>query len=67
MYKQIILIRTDLEMGKGKIAAQASHASLGAYLKTVAAFPNIARDWLQMGQGKVVLKADNEKMLWIFL
>lgn len=53
-------------MGKGKIAAQASHASLGAYLKTVAAFPNIARDWLQMGQGKVVLKADNEKMLLDF-
>jgi len=29
--KQVIVMRTDLKMGKGKIAAQACHASLGAY------------------------------------
>ena len=26
--KQVIIMRTDLKMGKGKIAAQACHASL---------------------------------------
>ena len=32
--KQVMVIRTDLKMGKGKIAAQACHASLGAYKKS---------------------------------
>lgn len=32
--KQVIVMRKDLNMRKGKIAAQASHASVGAILKT---------------------------------
>lgn len=31
--KQVIVMRKDLGMRKGKIAAQASHASLGAFLQ----------------------------------
>ena len=31
--KQIIVVRNDLKLGKGKIAAQAAHASLEAYKK----------------------------------
>lgn len=31
--KQVIVVRKDLNMRKGKIASQASHASLGALLK----------------------------------
>ncbi len=31
-HKQVIVMRKDLNMRKGKIAAQASHASLGAIL-----------------------------------
>ena len=31
--KQIIVMRKDLNMRKGKIAAQARHASLGALLQ----------------------------------
>lgn len=31
-YKQILVIRKDLNMRKGKIAAQAAHASMGAIL-----------------------------------
>ena len=29
--KQVIIVRTDLKMGKGKIAAQCCHGSLGSY------------------------------------
>ena len=32
--KQIIVVRKDLNMRKGKIAAQVAHASLGAFLKS---------------------------------
>ena len=32
-YKQVFLVRLDLTMRKGKIAAQVAHASMGAFLK----------------------------------
>lgn len=33
--KQVLVIRKDLNMRKGKIASQASHASMGALLKMI--------------------------------
>jgi PTH2 family peptidyl-tRNA hydrolase len=64
VYKQTIVIRTDLNMGKGKIAAQASHASLGAYKKTLKSHPDVVRSWEHGGQEKVVLKvADGDELI----
>lgn len=54
MYKQVIVIRDDISLSRGKIAAQASHASLEAYRK---APKKIVKEWEKMGQKKVVLKA----------
>ena len=34
MYKQVILIRQDLKMPKGKLAAQVAHASVEGLLKS---------------------------------
>lgn len=56
--KQVILIRTDLKLPKGKMAAQASHASVEAALKS-----DYLQEWRVIGQKKVVLKVDNEKEL----
>lgn len=33
MYKQVIVMRKDLNMRKGKMIAQGAHASIGAFLK----------------------------------
>jgi len=63
VYKQTIVIRADLGMGKGKLAAQSSHASLGAYKKVAKAHPDVAHAWEMEGQMKVVLKVQGEEEL----
>lgn len=58
--KQVIIMRTDLKMGKGKIAAQACHACLECYKK---ANSLDIRRWELTGQKKVVLKVSSEREL----
>jgi PTH2 family peptidyl-tRNA hydrolase len=58
--KQAIIIRTDLKMDKGKIAAQAAHASLGAVKK--ARKSDIAL-WERQGGKKIVLKVGSLRAL----
>lgn len=61
--KQAIVLRTDLKMGKGKLCAQASHASLEAFLLTQQKEPEWADFWLREGQKKIVLKVMSEQAL----
>lgn len=65
--KQAIIVRTDLELGKGKLAGQVAHASVAGYRKVLAHFPDVARKWEEEGEKKVVLKISGEKeMLTLF-
>ena len=57
MIKQVIVVVTGLNMGKGKIASQASHASYSSAKKSDK--EKISK-WESEGQKKVVLKADKE-------
>ncbi|WP_435184920.1 peptidyl-tRNA hydrolase Pth2 [Halobellus sp. EA9] len=59
--KQAIVARTDLGMGRGKLAAQVAHASLSAYED---ADDRTRKRWKGEGQKKVVLKADGEETLF---
>jgi len=61
MYKQVIIIRKDIKMGSGKIAAQASHASLEAYKKADA---KAKKEWESGGSKKVVVGAGSFKELF---
>ncbi len=61
--KQAIVIRMDLEMGKGKLAAQASHASLMSYFEAEKADKGVAKEWLDTGEKKIVLKVTDEEAL----
>ena len=56
MYKQAIIIRQDLNMPKGKLAAQAAHASVSAVLKSD---KSTVSKWESEGMKKVVLKVEN--------
>ena len=51
--KQVMIVRTELKMGKGKIAAQCCHGSIGSYKK---ASSEKIRKWETTGYAKVVLK-----------
>src|SRR3989344_983581 len=59
-FKQVILVRKDLKLPKGKMAAQVAHAALDAALK---ADKKIMQDWLSHGGGKIVLGVLDEKEL----
>lgn len=56
MYKQVIVIRRNLPLSKGKLAAQVAHASLEAYKR---ADRRIKERWEAGGAKKVVLRAEN--------
>lgn len=59
--KQAIVARTDIGMGRGKLAAQVAHASLSAYEDTDS---RTRKQWKGDGQTKVVLKGDSERTLF---
>ncbi|KAG9155753.1 hypothetical protein Leryth_004005 [Lithospermum erythrorhizon] len=59
-FKMVLVVRNDLKMGKGKIAAQCSHATLGLYKKLHNRAPKALDRWEMCGQVKVVVKIDNE-------
>jgi PTH2 family peptidyl-tRNA hydrolase len=59
--KQVIVARADLGMSKVKLAAQASHASIGAYKK---ADDRIIREWELEGGKKVVVQVKSQQELF---
>lgn len=58
--KQVIVVRTDLKMGKGKIAGQVAHASVRAYRES--GFW-AKRKWFKKGEVKIVLKVKSREEL----
>ncbi|KAI9647926.1 hypothetical protein NHQ30_004315 [Ciborinia camelliae] len=63
--KLVLVVRTDLGMTKGKIAAQCSHATLACYKTISRKDPNspILRRWEREGQAKVALQVKSEDEL----
>ena len=59
-YKQVILVRQDLKLPKGKMSAQVAHASVGALLKS---HKDDLKKWQSQGMKKIVLKVADEKEL----
>jgi len=58
--KQAIIIRTDLEMDKGKQVSQGAHASIASFLLS----PKEKQErWLKEGMKKIVLKVKTESEL----
>uniref|UniRef100_A0A5B7BJK6 peptidyl-tRNA hydrolase n=1 Tax=Davidia involucrata TaxID=16924 RepID=A0A5B7BJK6_DAVIN len=64
-FKMVLVVRNDLKMGKGKIAAQCSHSTLGLYKKLLHRAPKALNRWEMCGQVKVVVKIENEDDLLV--
>ena len=60
MYKQIIVVRNDLKLSKGKLSVQVAHASIEAYKKID---EKTRKAWENGGAKKVVVKVDDLKQL----
>lgn len=58
--KQVIVVRGDLELKAGKLAAQVAHAAVSA---ADAATDSDREAWLASGQRKVVLRVPTETAL----
>ena len=52
--KQVIVVKRSLALPKGKLAAQAAHAAVGAF---IAATEQSQVAWLQVGMPKIVVYA----------
>jgi len=53
--KQVIVVRADLKLGKGKLAGQVAHAAVSAAEKS-----KWKKDWFSQNQMKAVLKCSGE-------
>jgi PTH2 family peptidyl-tRNA hydrolase len=60
MYKQVLVVRKDLKMGIGKIAAHCSHASLDA---AFLADKEVLNTWRKEGAKKIVVKVNSLKKI----
>lgn len=60
-YKQVLVLRTDLGMRRGKEIAQGAHASMGAYL-AYRDHPYV-KEWLKGRFAKIAVGCDSEEEL----
>jgi PTH2 family peptidyl-tRNA hydrolase len=62
--KMVIVVRKDVEMGRGKLGGQVAHAACGLVYDKFNLFDTrqkvILYNWMQDGQTKAVLRVDNE-------
>ena len=61
--KMVIVVREDLKMRPGKVAAQVGHGVLAAYKLALKNTPQAVAEWEEIGQMKVVVRCDSQKEL----
>ncbi|KAI6153312.1 peptidyl-tRNA hydrolase 2 [Pisolithus tinctorius] len=61
--KLVLVVRTDLGMTTGKIAAQCGHATLACYKALMKTNPKLVQHWERTGQAKIALRGSSEDEL----
>ena len=62
-YKLAVVVREDLGLSSGKVAAQVGHASVACAMKAQKSARTWFRAWMEEGQRKVVLRAEGREAL----
>ncbi len=62
-YKLVVVVRDDIKMSVGKLAAQVAHAAVTCALEAKSRKPKWFSEWLKEGQRKVVLRAEDMDQL----
>ena len=60
-FKQVIVVRTDIKMSKGKIAAQAGHAAVSSAEYARKNRPEWWSPWINEGQCKIAVKVGSKQ------
>jgi len=55
-YKQALVVRLDIEMGRGKVAVQCAHAAISAAEEARKHMRGWWESWIKQGQLKIALK-----------
>lgn len=63
-HKLVIVVRRDIRLSPGKMAAQVAHASVDCALKAKADAEKTFKKWKSEGQKKVVVRVDSERDLY---
>lgn len=63
-FKMLLIVNNELKMGKGKIAAQCGHATLGAYRIARKYCKTGLERWCRHGTAKVVVRVDQESEMY---
>ena len=63
-FKQVIAVRRDLEMGKGKTAVQVAHAAVSAAEEARKRFTDWWETWMREGQCKVAVRVGSEEEIF---
>ncbi|MCL4342831.1 MAG: peptidyl-tRNA hydrolase Pth2 [Candidatus Thermoplasmatota archaeon] len=58
-YKMVIVVRKDLDLGRGKIAAQVAHAAVHCALHAEKNDKSVFRQWNEQGGKKIVVRVDS--------
>lgn len=62
-FKQVIVVRKDIQMGKGKLAVQVAHAAISSAERTKKQRKDWFDSWLSESQAKICVKIENESEL----
>ncbi|XP_052260107.1 peptidyl-tRNA hydrolase 2, mitochondrial-like isoform X2 [Dreissena polymorpha] len=66
MYKMVLVVNAELNMGVGKVGAQCAHAAVQLHrmmIDNLQKYGEMLGFWEQFGETKIVLKADNAAQL----
>lgn len=62
-HKMVLVVRRDLKLSPGKMAAQVAHAAVDCALRAKADAERAFKKWKSEGQKKVVVRVDSERDL----